>query len=79
MNQRISPRKTNSLKLLEIPRIRVEKRQPSQTLINEEHLLFAKNLRNEKKIGLREPESFPSKSIAGSKLDCKLGTSLEFS
>ncbi|MBZ5529530.1 MAG: hypothetical protein LAN71_16740 [Acidobacteriia bacterium] len=34
---------------VEIPRIRVGERQTIETLINEEALLFAKYLRNEKK------------------------------
>jgi hypothetical protein len=34
---------------IEIPRIRVGKRQTLETLINEEALLLAKYLRNEKK------------------------------
>ena len=34
---------------IEIPRIKVEKKQTLETLINEEALLFAKYLRNEMK------------------------------
>ena len=34
---------------VEVPRIRVGERQTIETLINEEALLFAKHLRNEKK------------------------------
>jgi CRISPR/Cas system-associated endonuclease Cas1 len=37
-------------KTVEVPRIRVGERQTIETLINEEALLFAKHLRNEKEI-----------------------------
>jgi hypothetical protein len=50
----------------EIPRIRIEERQEIETLINEEALLFAKYLRNEKKewtprIGITNDSSLAKK------------------
>jgi len=36
-------------RIVEVPRIRIGRRQTIETLINEEALLFAKYLRNEKK------------------------------
>ena len=39
---------------IEIPRIKVGKRQTIETLINEESLLFAKDVRNKSIYGYRE-------------------------
>jgi hypothetical protein len=46
--------------IVEIPRIKVGEKQTIETLINEEALLFAKYLRNEKKDWIPRIERFTS-------------------